>query len=530
MHSILLSIKQRGLLHSILVLLLVILIGFPFIVILYHLFSSGAAQSEVLSKILKTEVVYNSIFYLVTIVLLSLIIGTGSAWLITQYDFPGKKFLSWALILPITIPTYIMAFTYVGIFNFTGTFQAFLKNNFGGSIAESLRFDVITPFWLIVFLSLSLYPYVYLAARIAFSRQSASVLEAGKSLGKSTSNLFFKIALPMARPALIGGSILVGMEVLNDYGAMAFFGIPTFTTAIINIWQLDIDAALVLSAWLFITLFVLILTERFFRGKKGFSESTRQRPLAAKKIKGAKKYFYFFICSLPFIFGFGIPVLQLIAWFFKTYANVIDRNFIIMTWNSFTLAFLAALFTTLIALLFAHYYTSVKNNRSFSKQFAIIGYAIPGAIIAVGILIPAGYLGEKMNYLLIGTIPVLIFAYVVRFLAVAYNPLESSFEKNSISLRESSRLLGKNKWYTLLKIEIPVVRTALFAAILLVFVDVLKELPLTMILRPFDFPTLATNAFTYAKINESVMQSSSAALILIFIGIIPVMFLNKLMK
>lgn len=530
MSSLILNIKQRGIFHSIGILLLVLLIGLPFIVIVYHLVSAGTSQFNLLSEIFESDVIFNSLYFLFFVIFIAALLGISTAWFISQYDFPGKKFLSWALILPITVPTYIMAFTYVGILNYTGTLQGFLKNNFGESTAEFFRFDVITPFWLVIFLALSLYPYVYLASRVAFSRQSSTLIEAGRSMGKNHWQIFFKIALPLARPAIIGGCILVGMEVLNDYGAMAFFGISTFTTSIVHAWQVDIHSALVLSSFLFITIFLLILLERYSRMKKGFSESSRNKPLAPMKLSNKYKWIVFSICALPFLFGFMIPVLQLISWFFKTYAEVIDRNFFIMTYNSFTLALISALITTIIAIFLAHFYTYKRNNTALSKQFVTIGYAIPGAIIAVGILIPAGSLGNSFDYLLIGTIPVMIYAFVVRFLAVAYNPIEASFEKNAQSLRESSRSLGKNKWLTLLKIETPVIRTAILSAVILVFVDILKELPLTMILRPFDFPTLATNAFTYAKINESVMQSSSAALIIIFIGAIPVLLLHRLMN
>lgn len=524
------NIKQRGLFHTLGILLLVLLIGLPFMVIVYHLITAGGSEFQLLSEIFESDVIYNSVYFLITVISFSALMGVSTAWFVSQYDFPGKKFLSWALILPITIPTYIMAFTYVGILNYTGTLQGFLKNNFGEGIADFFRIDVITPFWLVIFLSLSLFPYVYLAARVAFSRQSSTLIEAGRSMGKNHTNIFFRIALPLARPAIIGGCILVGMEVLNDYGAMAFFGISTFTTSIIHTWQVDIHAALVLSSFLFITIFILILTERYSRKKRGFSESSRNKPLEAMPLSGTKKWLVTLLCFLPFLLGFLIPVLQLVAWFFVTYEKVIDSKFLIMTYNSFTLALIASLVTTVLALLLAHFYTYKRNNTAFSKQFVTIGYAIPGAIIAVGILIPAGSLGNSMDYLLIGTIPVMIYAFVVRFLAVAYNPIEASFEKNARSLRESSQSLGKNKWFTLLKIETPVIKTAIFSAVILVFVDILKELPLTMILRPFDFPTLATNAFTYAKINESVMQSSSAALIIIFIGTIPVILLHRLMN
>jgi iron(III) transport system permease protein len=273
--NIILTLKQKGITATIGVLFLVLLIAVPFLVIVFHTFSTAGENESLLFSLIRSDIISNSFYLVFFIILLSLVLGVGSAWLVTQYDFTGKKFLEWALILPITIPTYIMAFTYVGILNYTGTLQGFLKNNFSDATAENFRFDVITPFWLIVFLSLALYPYVYLAARVAFVKQSGSAIEAARSLGSNKWNLFSKIAMPLARPAIIGGCILVGMEVLNDYGAMAFFGIPTFTTAISHAWQIDIRAALILASYLFIAIFLLIYIERKFRGRKGFAENIR---------------------------------------------------------------------------------------------------------------------------------------------------------------------------------------------------------------------------------------------------------------
>lgn len=537
------TIKKYANGWSALLVVLVLLIGLPVYTILLK-FIQGGGSGEVWSHLVDTvlaDYLLNSFGIVLITCILTLALGVSSAWLVSTCEFPFRKTFEWTLILPLGIPTYIAAYTYAGIFDYTGPIQTFLRDL---GLIESTYIDIMNFWGVSVVISLVLYPYVYVVARSSFINQSATILESARILGSSSWKAFFKIALPVSRPAIIGGLSLVVMEVLNDYGAVRYYGVSTFTTGIFRAWFSlgDTGAAINLSGILMLFILVLILAERAQRGKMKFDEGARiTRPLKRYKLSGVKKFLAFSVCFLPLFLGFMAPLLQLILWAKQTVHKVLDKDFIDLMLNSFGLALLAAAICVVISTLILY---AVKINRNtlfrLLAKLASLGYSIPGAVIAIGIMVPLltmdkaliSFFKEQFDHnpglILSGTLFSLTFAYTVRFLTVAMNPIEAAFKKAGDSLDEASKSLGNGSIKTLWKVNLPLVKTSLFSGGLLVFVDILKELPLTLILRPFNFHTLATKAYELAS-DELVAESATPSLIIILIGIVPIIILNKLM-
>jgi iron(III) transport system permease protein len=468
-------------------------------------------------------------------------IGISTAWLVSMYRFPGRKFLQWLLILPIAMPAYILGFTWAGILDYTSPLYVFLRNNFGVDTGQFLFFKILSLPGAILILSLSLYPYVYLIARTWFQQQSASILEAGYSLGHKPLPVFFKIALPLSRPALVAGVSLALMEVLNDYGLVSYFGVDTFTTGIFSAWFAFRSpvSAIKLSGYLMIFVLLLLITERVHRGNRRYDTmGNHYRPYHAKKLSLLNGLIAATFVSIPVLFGLIFPVGMLIYWSIQTIHLIPDQRFFMLVQNSFTLALLAAGTVVILSVLIGFTVRTYPSKTAiFMARFATIGYAIPGAIIAVGLLVPfiwidnqiAEFTGGASRIIITGTWFTLIFAYTVRFMAVGYNSIESSMTKTSVSLDEASRSLGMSVSKTLFKVLLPIIHPGVLAGALLVFIDVIKELPLTLILRPFNFDTLAIRAFEYAS-DERVAEAAPASLIIIMIGMLSVMLLRKIIK
>jgi iron(III) transport system permease protein len=388
-----------------------------------------------------------------------------------------------------------------------------------------------------------LYPYVYLVARASFARQSAALLEASRTLGHGPVATFRRVALPLARPALAAGVALVAMEVLNDYGAVKYYGVSTFTTGIFRSWfgLGDLSSAIRLSAMLMVLVFALLAVERTQRGRAAFAGGrSGERPLLRTRLSGAGALLAFGICAVPFLLGFGIPVAQLGYWAWGTAASTIDGAFVRLVANTFTLAAAASSLCVFIAVLLT--YASRLNPRPWLRHVSrvtVLGYSMPGAVVAVGVLVPFAWLDHRVDgvmqatlgiptgLLLSGTLVALIFAYAVRFMAVAFLPVESGFTRICGRVDDAARTLGATPSCALRKISLPLLRGTLLGAVILVFVDVLKELPLTLILRPFNFDTLATRAYQLAT-DELVAASSNYALVIILAGVIPVVLLKRI--
>lgn len=465
--------------------------------------------------------------------------GISSAWIVSRYKIPALKPLEWILILPLAIPSYITAYAYAGIFDYGGTFSKLLS-----SLDISVfKIDIMNIYGLILVLSVSLFPYVYLSSRAVFLYQSSRLIEASKMLGASELKTFFSVVLPMSRPAIIGGLILVLMEVFNDYGAAKYYGVSTFTTGIFRSWfSLSEPAtAVYLSSLLLVLVFGLIYIERLQRGNKGYSTKSKSGVRLPKiEVSRFTKLLCITIVSIPAFLGFIIPFLQLVFWALLTYSEVFTVSFFGIAIQSVGIAFITGVVTLIFALLILYFpmWNGLKLLKK-SSHIAILGYAIPGAIIAIGVMIPTlaldkwiiemtdRWFGLEIGFLLNGTISILIYAYIIRFMAVAFNPLEGSQVKIGKQLSESSHLLGKGKLYTFFKIDFPLLKTGMLSAFILVFVDTMKELPLTLILKPYHINTLAVKAYEFAS-DELILESSVPSLCIILFGLLPVILLNRL--
>jgi iron(III) transport system permease protein len=521
---------------TIVTLLTVALVLLPIGSVLAGAFGGPSETWRHLASTVLSDYVGHSLLLVLGVGIATLLLGVSTAWLITTCDFPGRRFFEWSLILPLSVPTYIMAYTYAEILR-------------GGTLltlesSAVLRSNLMTLPGAGLVIALALYPYVYLITRASFLRQSGSVLETARILGKSPWQTFARVALPMARPGVVAGLTLVLMEVLNEYGAVRYFGVTTFTTGIFRAWFSlgDPSAAIRLAGLLLVTVFLLILFERAQRGRARFSEKGQgYRPVVRFELTGSRRWAAAMACGLPVLFGFALPVFQLLGWGASVAGNLLDARFLSLTFNSFALGIAAATITVVVGLLIAY---SVRLAPTpllrLASRASSLGYSVPGAVIAVGILIPFAGLdrtlsaalgaltGSPPGLILTGTVAALLFAYLVRFLAVALNPIESGFERTCAHLDESSRSLGASPLRTLREVDLTLLRGTLLSAGLLVFVDVLKELPLTLILRPFDFDTLATRAFQLAM-DEQVAESALPALLVIAVGLVPVLVLSRLM-
>lgn len=488
-------------------------------------------QATVLPKYLG-----NTLLLLSSVLVLSLLMGVPTAWLVSAFDFPGRNLYSWALILPLAIPTYVAAFVY-----FEGPEAAIpllieIRKSWG--VDAFLAAEAVIRYGLlIILLSAVLYPYVYLGARSAFQQQGRDVLEASRCLGSSSRGTFFRIALPLARPGIVAGAALVGMEVINEYGAVHFFGVPTLTEGIFRTWfgMNDKASALRLAAIVMISVLVLLAAEKVLRGKGRFTtENTCSHPPARSLLRGGKGWFACLVCLVPLLLGFLYPVARLLTW---AVPQVQSGSTVFPSWAAILrgtgVATLTALLVTMIAGLFA-YAIRLRPSRSRESlaKVATLGYAIPGAVVAVGVLSFLGLIdrGDVPGLpILGGTLFAIGFAYFVRFFAIPCQLSGAGLDRIGSGVEEASRVLGHGPMATFLKIDLPLLRGPLFAAAILLFVDLLKELPLTMILRPANFETLATSAFSLAK-EARLHACSVPSLLIVLVGGIGLFLMNRRMN
>jgi iron(III) transport system permease protein len=519
-----------------------LLLAIPVFVILGNVFVPAGEVWEHLYSTVLSDYITNSLLLMVGVGIGSLLLGVTAAWLVSMTEFPGRKYFEWALLLPMAIPAYIIAYTYTGMLDFAGPLQTSLREITGWEYGDYWFPEVRSLQGAAIMMTLVLYPYIYLLTRAAFLSQSLCVLEVSRSLGNGPWKTFFTVALPLARPAVIAGLSLVLMETLADYGTVEYFGVSTFTTGIFRTWYgLDnAPAAAQLAAILLLFVFVLMTLERYSRRKARYhNTSHRQRAIGRFQLQGWNKLAATLICFFMLLFGFLLPAGQLAIWAVNTADKVIDEQFILLVINSLGLAASAAILALVIALILGygrrlHPTPLIKS----AVRIASMGYAVPGTVIAIGIIIPFGYLDNWLDswmrnnfdfstgLLFSGTVFALLFAYMVRFLAVSLNAVETGLERIVPSMDEAARSLGCRPTSILSKIHIPMLKGSLFTAVLLVFVDVLKELPATLILRPFNFNTLAVRAYELAA-DERLADASSASLAIVLAGIIPVIILNR---
>lgn len=523
------------------IILLCLLISIPVLTIAVSLGRDSGGVWQHLLDTLLWSYIGQSLVLMGGVGLLVLALGIIPAWLVTMTRFPGSRILEWALVLPLAMPAYIIAYTYTGMLDITGPVQTWIREWTGLTFGEYWFPDIRSMGGAITMLALVLYPYVYLLSRMAFLEQSVCVLEVSRTLGAGPLAAFRRVALPLARPAIVAGLALVLMETLADYGTVQYFGLSTFTTGIFRTWfgMGSPTAAAQLSAVLMTFILVLVLTEQWSRNRsRYFHTSNRYSRIPQPRLRGWKAWISLLACALPVLAGFLIPVFQLVLWALQSW-SVIDRDdFIELTFNSLRLAAMAAVIVLTLAMLVA-YLKRLRPGILMRSVFRVLGlgYAIPGTVIAVGILIPFAafdngvdsFMRSRFDFssglLLSGTLIAVLFAYVVRFLPVAMNTLDAGLGKIKPTMDDAGRSMGYTAWQLLRRIHIPMLRGSLLTAALLVFVDVLKELPATLILRPFNFNTLAIRTYELAN-QERLAEAAVSALMIVLAGIIPVIILS----
>ena len=523
------------------VLVLAGLVALPVLAVAANLFApSGAVWSHLAATVLPSYVL-NSLWLMLGVGVGVGVGGVGTAWLVTLCRFPGSRTLEWALLLPMAMPAYVVAYTYTGVMEFSGPVQGALRALFGWQTARDYWFPEIRSLGGAVWvMTMVLYPYVYILARAAFLEQSVCVLEASRTLGRRPWRAFTDVALPLARPAIAAGIALALMETLNDFGTVHYFAVDTFATGIYRTWMGMGQPAVAaqLGALLMLFVLALILVERVSRGAaRAHHTSTRYRALPRIHLPGLRGGLALVFCALPVVLGFGVPAGTLAVW--AVGAETTTDGFAALAGNSLMLAGLTGALAVLVALVLA-YARRLHPSRLVggAVRLASLGYAIPGGVIAVGTLVPlaaldktvAGFLerhfGLSVGLLLTGSIAALIYAYLVRFLAVSANTVEASLAKVTPSMEAAARTLGLGTLATLRRVHAPIIRGSLLSAALLVFVDVMKELPATLIIRPFNFDTLATRTFTLAS-DERLADAALPALAIVAAGLLPVLLLSR---
>jgi iron(III) transport system permease protein len=512
----------------------------PLLVIIAAIATPEVAVWAHLSRYVLPEVLANTLMLVVGVALVGGTVGTGLAWLTAMCDFPGRRFFDWALLLPLAIPGYVLAFVAVGFLDYAGPFQSWLREAFGTSRWVP---PIRSPGGVILVLSLSLYPYVYLLARGAFLTQGRRALEAAQTLGYGRTSAAWRVALPMARPWIAAGVALVCMETLADFGAVAVFNFNTFTTAIYRAWfgMFSVHAALELAAVLMLFVLAALILERRARAGAHFAsprDVSRESPRL--QLQGASRWLAagaaFAVLALAFI----LPLVQLLWWTIARAATDLDSRYWGFIGRSLLLAASAAAVIVAAGLLLA--YVLRRQPSRFVRgvvRVATMGYAVPGTVLAVGILVPLvtlnnavqglldSWFGASAPHLLLqGTLAAVLLAYLARFLAVGFNPVESGLQRVTRNIDEASISLGVAGFALVRSVHVPLLRTSLATAATLVFVDVMKEMPITLITRPFGWDTLAVRVFEMTSEGEWE-RAALPAVAIVLVGLIPAALLTR---
>ena len=472
----------------------------------------------------------------------ALLLGVGSAWLVTHFDFAGRRTLEWALVLPLAMPAYVMAYTYTDLLQYVGPVQSALREAMGWGRADYVFPDIRSLGGAMLMFAAVLYPYVYLLARTAFIERGTAALEAARSLGLSPLRSFWRVSLPMARPAVAAGLTLVLMETLADYGTVSYFAVQTFTTGIYRAWFSlgDRTAAAQLAMCLLAFVLLALALERSSRGNARFA-STGARSAAGRGVplRGWRAALAVAGCALPLLAGFGLPCVVLLRMAFASGDAQFGPRFLALAGNSLLLASVTSLVAVALAVLVAY---AVRLDKRLATRIAHslagVGYALPGSVIAVGLLIPLARLdnllvhwlrdamGWQGGLLFTGTIAALVYACVVRFLATALQTVDAALQRVTPNMDAAARSLGSTPARALQRVHLPLLRRGLLTAGLLVFIDTMKELPATLVMRPFNFDTLATQAYTLAS-DERLAEASTASLAIVAVGLLPMVLLCR---
>ena len=524
-------------LWEILPFLLLIIFCAPIFIVLSSLFGDYSDNWSHLYNYVLGDYISSTVILIFGVSILVFFIGTITAWIVTNYDFYGKSFFEWSLILPLSIPPYILAYTFTGLFDPFGDANNLMRNIFNLSSDVNVFPNVRNIYGAILVFSFTLYPYVYLVSRSAFLNQSKSMKESARLLGLSEIGVFFKLGLPIIRPAVIGGLMLVIMETLSDFGAVDHFAIQTFTTGIFRTWygMYDLQTAMQLASLLLLIVGLFFILERNSRNNAAFTANNASFVNDNEvKLSGVKSFGAFLACFIPLFIGFILPITELIFWSFVNESTFFNQKFLQTSFNTISLAIFAGLITAFLALII-NFSIRLKPGVIIKKLSSLlsIGYAVPGLILAVGmvqllIYIDSNFLNTT-DIVLTGSLFGLLVAYIIKTYALANSSIESGYEGINSYIDESSKLLGTTGWSMLRRVHVPLMKTSFLTAALLVMSEVVKELPATLILRPFNFETLAVSTYIYAA-EERMIQAASPAIAIVLIGLIPIVFLSKMIR
>jgi iron(III) transport system permease protein len=526
--------------------LVALLVALPILSVGANLFVGGTGDTwHHLATTVLPEYIGNSLWLCLGVGLLVASMGTVCAWLVAMFDFPGRRHFEWALLLPMAMPAYVLAYTYTDLLQFVGPVQSWLREVFGWRRDDYWFPDVRSLGGAMAMFGFVLYPYVYLLARTAFIERAAGMVEAARVLGLRPLPAFLRVSLPLARPAIVVGVALALMETLADYGTVAYFAVQTFTTGIYRAWFSlgDRAAAAQLAACLLGVVLLLLALERFSRGRARYHDTSLRRARGRQSLRGVGAALALLACLMPVLLGFLLPAGLLLRMALGEWDGEFVARFALLARNSLTVALLAAATAALLAVLLAYGARLARGGRSgmvaqMANRLVALGYAVPGSVIAVGVLIPVTRLdhwlaglwqqawGSNPGLIFTGGIAALIYAYLARFLAIALQTVEAGLLKVTPAMDAAARSLGCGEAETLRRVHLPLLRGSVLTAALLVFVDVMKELPATLVMRPFNFDTLATQTYTLAA-DERLAEASIAALAIVVVGLVPIFVLAR---
>ena len=534
---------QRELLETLGALFVASIIAIPILTIFYIAFSADDNIWPHLASTVLPGYITTTFIVLLGISVITVFIGVGLAWIITVYEFPMRRVMEWLCLIPLAMPAYIVAYAYGDLLDYTGFVQSNMRLIFGWSSIKDYWFpSVYSTSGAIFVMSFVLYPYVYLTSRAAFLRQSMTLIEVSSTLGKSSIYSFFHIALPMARPAIIIGLILVIMESMNEFAAFEYYGVDTLSVGVYITWlgKNNLGGAAQIAIFMLLFILLLMIIEKGLRKKRSFAQNNKS-PIASNRIKLSKKRssFVLIICAVPIFIGFLFPSIVLFDFVIERIFEIDVFEYASLLFNSLFLSICAAILTIILGVFLVNTYITSNNIIiRLSVSISRLGYALPGVVLALGVIVPLvtldGYLksifGQYFNItiglIFSGTMIAIIYAYVIRFLTISYGTIESGFVTLNPDIAAASRVLGQSKYSTLLKIQLPIIKPALIMSALLVFVDSMKELPATLILRPFNFDTLATHVYTYASLSQ-IEEAALPALTIVLTGLLPIILINR---
>nr|WP_193988329.1 iron ABC transporter permease [Lelliottia steviae] len=535
------SLSRWQLLAWLIGLLLVTPLGFL-------LFESLQGDSDVFQHLFDTvlwDYTRNTLLLILGVGLLSCVIALPLAWLTAYCDFPGRKQFEWALMLPLAMPTYLIAYVYTDLLDYAGPVQIALREWFGWQSPDDYWFfDIRTLTGAIVMIALVLYPYLFLIFKTALREQSFKLVQASQLMGLSPIQSFLRVSLPLGRGAIVAGITLISMEAMADFATVNYFAVSTLTTAVYDTWlgYYSLTAAAKISGIMLLILFLTIMVERFSRRNQAvYERQSSVNSATLYRLKGGTAWAASLACTVVLVLAFILPVGVLVKYAVVYADEAWNGAFFSYAWQSFKVAIVVSLVTILLSLLVLFYQRIAKHAYPLIPgRLASTGYALPGTVLAIAVLLPLTQLDDALNnwlepfglspgLLLSGTLFAMIFAYVVRFYAIAHGALESSFLRISPSLDMASQSMGKGPLQTLRKVHLPLLKRGILTAGLLVFIECMKELPAALLLRPFNFETLATHVFQYVS-DEQLELASISALLIVLVGLIPLYFVNRSME